>query len=399
MFLIGVNGAGKSSILQALAFVRAFIDGRTVEFFDDRQWQVADVRPRIKTRVARGGSRLGMRLSTSKNLNISLLFEEGESSIYWDFTWGYVANTLIEENIWIRSTPSDEPRLYIDYSRPTRQTADVSEQFRLEDLKFSGSILAVIPPERIASGRDLDLIRMLVSWSQGITSLELLSPTAMRKSVRGSPKDIGPRGERLSGFIAGLTAQKKQDLVSRVSKFYPLSTLDTLRKTAGWIEMRMLESFEGIGRINPSHMSDGFMRILALCAIPEFDDDVSVILLDEVEDGIEPHVLPRIIDFVTSVSNCQFIMTSHSPLLVNYFDKEDVCFLTRSQEGRTIIAAAADIKIFDEGADYYGVGEVWVNLNADVIAEAVLAHALDRQSKHPSFRSDIVSVVAYMDGR
>ncbi|OAH42036.1 hypothetical protein AX777_22395 [Sphingobium yanoikuyae] len=46
LFLIGANGAGKSSILQALSLVRYFATGATTHFFRDRGWKAGDVRPK-----------------------------------------------------------------------------------------------------------------------------------------------------------------------------------------------------------------------------------------------------------------------------------------------------------------------------------------------------------------
>lgn len=126
-----------------------------------------------------------------------------------------------------------------------------------------------------------------------------------------------------------------------------------------------------MARISPIHMSDGFMRILALCAIPEFDENVSMVLLDEVEDGIEPHILPELIKFISSTSKCQFIMTSHSPYLVNFFDLEQVCFMARRNDGQTVMAKANEMEIFKEGAEYFGVGEIWANASLKTVSDAV----------------------------
>jgi predicted ATPase len=41
------------------------------------------------------------------------------------------------------------------------------------------------------------------------------------------------------------------------------------------------------------------------------------VLLDEVEDGIDPHILPRFIGMIARESKVQLIVTSHSPVLVN----------------------------------------------------------------------------------
>ena len=83
--------------------------------------------------------------------------------------------------------------------------------------------------------------------------------------------------------------------------------------------MRIAESFANVGAIGPSHASDGLLRLIAICAIPEFEPHSSLVMLDEIEDGIEPHILPEIIRRVVSDSRNQFIFTSHSPLLVNFF--------------------------------------------------------------------------------
>src|SRR5688500_11708508 len=54
LILIGVNGAGKSSVLQALAFIQYFAKGQPKAFFEDRGWKPADLRSRSKTGLSLG---------------------------------------------------------------------------------------------------------------------------------------------------------------------------------------------------------------------------------------------------------------------------------------------------------------------------------------------------------
>lgn len=398
LFLIGVNGAGKSSVLQALSFVRHFVLGRSAEFFEERGWNIYDVRPRTGLRTVKTGDRT-LRLVQNRNLQVSLLLTHEEMEVVWDFSFNYSAVQLQSEAIWMRAHHEKVPRLVVDFNRPNRSSNETQGSIKIEDLKLSGSLLSYIPIDRLAQGEDARFLGEVQAWALGITSLELLSPVAMRRGVRGKPKDIGPRGERLAGFIAGLTGAKREELVSRVSQFYPLANLDAVRKTAGWIDMKMLEKYSDIARVSPAHMSDGFMRILALCAIPNFDESVSLVLLDEVEDGIEPHILPPLIEFISSKSTCQFVMTSHSPLLINFFSAENICFLTRRSDGRTAVAKPNEMDMFVKGSEYFGVGEIWVNSSSATVSAAIAATSETRTPKPTLRRQDPDRITAFMEGK
>ena len=140
-------------------------------------------------------------------------------------------------------------------------------------------------------------------------------------------------------------------------------------------------------------------RILALSAIPEFGNEVSLILLDEVEDGIEPHVLPDLIRRVASESPAQLLMTSHSPLLVNFFEPNEICFLSRADDGRTIVASSDEIDVFRTGREFLGSGELWANVSLEAIAKDVSKVArrksdLDEGQVRASNR-----VLAFMEGQ
>ncbi|GJE81077.1 DNA replication and repair protein RecF [Methylorubrum thiocyanatum] len=400
MFLIGVNGAGKSTLLQALSFTRSFINHRIGEYYTERGWQPSDTRPRIALRTVRAPGRSApLRLATPKNLQITYHLSCEQADIFWEFGWSHTANTVLNEKIWAKYAGEDKLTQIVNYARPSRSSSsDADTPLRIEDLRLPGSILSILPANRLAEGRDIEILNEVKHWADGIVSLELLSPAAMRRGIRGRPKDIGARGERLASFIAALPIAKRAELVKRVSQFYPIADLEAIRKNAGWIDMRILESYSNIARISPVHMSDGFMRILALCAIPEFDENVSIVLLDEVEDGIEPHILPELIKFISGASKCQFIMTSHSPYLVNFFDRDQVCFVARREDGQTIVAKSDEMDLFLKGADYFGVGEIWANASLETVSKAVRqTYELRSKSVRPEGEAERVSL--FLEGK
>ena len=353
LILIGVNGAGKSSILQALSFVKYFAAGTPMQFFADRHWTPRQVRSQF------------MRSST---IRYDLAFETDRGEILWQFTWSLANGTLQRESVWYWDRNKIGPELALTYRDHSLSSPD-SDLVNFSGLKLPGSMLSILDLKRLDKG--IDALIPLREWSEGINSLELLNPTAMRQGDRGTPSNIGNKGERLSGFLAGLDAAQKSRIVERLTPFYPLREINTTRKRAGWVDMRISERYD-MGEVSTSHISDGFLRLLALAAIPEFQDRTGVVLLDEVEDGIEPHILPDIIKCVAADSGMQIIMTSHSPLLVNFFETDEVTIAARGSNGSTVTAQIKDLNSVKSGSEYFGGGEIWAMMDSEIIKNEVL---------------------------
>lgn len=342
LILIGGNGSGKSSTLQALALVREFAYGNTIKFFDDRGWNTASVRSRV---------------GRSSIFKADLLLDtEDGSRFLWQFDWGLRTTTNSREVIWYLAPDAKRPSRILDHNRK-RNELSFNKRKLIHNLKLPGSVLAFFDFDQ---DREVQShLREIVEWAQSITSLELLSPTGMRRGARGLTDNIGLRGERLASFLASLDAKSKSRVVARLKKFYPIQNIETTRKRAGWVDMRIAERFTNLGGISPSHVSDGLLRLIALCAIPEFDSNTSLVLLDEIEDGIEPHILPEIIEKIVADSGSQFIFTSHSPLLVNFFDPPDIHVLARLPNGAITTSQFSEFSTWQEGLEYFGPGEIW----------------------------------------
>ena len=354
LFLIGSNGAGKSSTLQALAFLHFFALGRPAEFFEERGWEAAAVRAKTVERP-------------HNTLRYHLLFQEDDTLLLWQIAWGLQSQLLVTEQMWISRSGAPPERLF-RYDR--RAGIKFQNDGEIKGITSSGTIFSFISPQIVTP--EHELVSKAINWCARITSLELLSPYAMRNNARGSPQGIGVRGQRLSGFLASLDSKTKSRIVDRLSDFYPLENLSTARKRAGWVDLRISESY-GLGPISAQHLSDGFLRLLALCAIPEFGNRSSMVLLDEIEDGIEPHILPRLIERIVKDSSAQFVMTSHSPLLINFFEPECVTLVTRGGDGRSNFTRVDKLDVVKSGLEYLGPGEIWANAGLATLNEQAVS--------------------------
>lgn len=350
--LIGPNGSGKSSFLQALSFIRYFIKGESSRFFDDRGWEATDISPRLKS--GQGSSHFIIEMHLSRN----------EIDLLWIFQWS--TKTGLTENDILQTYNNKKHGHAFGYMRNKFKVT--TPDGKTNSLNINGSIFSTIQPD---DNDKVVILSSLQQWAENIASLELMNPTDMRRGARQKATDIGSRGEKLASFLAGLSAEKKERIVKRLQRFYPIEGIETTKKKAGWVDLRIAEGYGAIGRIGAAHMSDGFMRLLGLAAIPEMGPEVSLVLLDEVENGIEPHILPEFTDMIARETTAQIIATSHSPTLVNQFKPEQITLTARRSHGGAACAGFSELKPLMEGLEYFAPGEIWTNTAFERASELV----------------------------
>lgn len=357
--LIGPNGSGKSSVLQAIDFASYFGLGTPDQFFADRGWEPSEVRTS------------GI---SSPLIFMYFAFEDVESGkqINWLFGWNSVTGETVTEKLGFLT----EDKFFLEYSRKKREI-ERSEFPPIKGVRLEGSALNIIDIKEIAETDEGQILYKLKKWLSSILSLELLSPSAMRYGTRGTHDHIGRRGEHVASFLASLDNAAFERVEARIKEFYPpAESLSTIKKRAGWVDVHLTEPYKIGSRTRLAHLSDGFLRILALAAIPEFGEKVSLVLLDELEDGLDPHVIPAVVDSLKHSGAVQSIVTSHSPLLLNFFDPLEISFIARDTDGRTISVLLDDITSLKDGLEYEGPGEIWANTSGPKIQTLVRkAHA------------------------
>ena len=355
--LIGPNGSGKSSVLQAVDFACYFGLGMPEQFFDDRKWTLSEVRT------------LGV---SSRIIIMYLLFKDTEvdGDIAWSFAWNTVTRETIREEI------RHGDHILLEYSRKKR-AIERCDYPPIRGVRLEGSALNIIDIEKSSKTIQQDSFYKLKRWISSVLSLELLSPSAMRFGTRGAHAHIGRRGQHVASFLASLDNEAFERVEARVREFYPPAKgLSAVKKRAGWVDVHLHENYEIGSRTRLAQLSDGFLRILALAAIPEFGDKVSLVLLDELEDGLDPHVIPAVVDSLKQSGAAQSIVTSHSPLLVNFFNPLEISFIARDKDGHTISVMLDDITSLKDGLEYEGPGEIWANTSGQKIQTLVRkAHA------------------------
>ena len=242
--------------------------------------------------------------------------------------------------------------------------------------EYQGSILSAL--------KDAELSAPLLEFRdvlRRVRSLELLSPDKLRKSARASEHDIGAGGERLSAYLDNIKGDRKVKLVELLQKFYPaLVDFKITSQKSGWKKLSVFEQF-GTHKLETEalHLNDGLLRILAV--LTQADADRSLLLLDELENGINQEIVETLVDTLLQ-SPQQLLVTTHSPLLLNYLPddvaREAVQFLYKTPQGETRCRGFFSIPRMADKLNAMGPGDAFVDTDLRLLAQ----ECIDLDERH-----------------
>lgn len=364
--LVGMNGAGKSTVLQALDFLSQLMRGDVSGWLERRQWKASDLNCKLR-RERNIGFKIYFRLSTGEEL----WWEGGFNRT--DLRCSHERVTLISE--------TEDMRYVTTPLQLTGQTfrLDVRPEQHIA-FAYQGSILSVL--------KDAELSEPLLEFRnalRSVRSLELLSPHLLRKTARASEHDIGAGGEKLSAYLDNIKGEAKTRLVALLKKFYPaLVDFKITSQRSGWKKLSVFEQF-GEQRLETEalHLNDGLLRILAV--LTQADAGRSMLLLDELENGINQEMVETLVDTLLQ-SPQQLLVTTHSPLLLNYLPddvaRSAVLLAYKTPAGETRIRRFFDVPRMAAKLQGMGPGDAFVDTDLKLLTQECMA--LDRQEEEAS---------------
>jgi predicted ATPase len=356
--LIGLNGAGKSTVLQFIDFLAQQVRGDLKGWLEDRHWKPRE---------------LSSRLTSKKNINFAVTLKSGtgKRSITWDGIFNPTRLHCTFERI---ETPDallevDDGRLRIldRADRGTNGKPVVSEQiaFSYEGSVLSQLRLRTLPESLVQFKNDMASIK----------SLDLLAPQYLRQRTRESDGSIGLGGQRLSAFLHELGAEARDRLRKRLRRVYPhLEALQTRPLRFGWKQLEIREGYTGKTMLTEArHINDGMLRLIAILAELQ-NENYRFLLFDEIENGINPELVEFVIDALTSGEQ-QVMVTTHSPMILNYLEDDvaraGVMYLYKTEEGYTRAIPFFSIPSIAKKLTVMGPGEAFVDTNLTELADEI----------------------------
>ncbi len=352
--LIGLNGAGKSTVLQFIDFMARQVRGDIDGWLADRNWQAGDV---------------NSRLSPQRNITFRVTLREAFGAPLAAVTWEARFNTsqlkCITETI---STPAARLRvqgsdLHIEKNWQDEAEREVTTHVKIH-FRYQGSILSQLREDLLPPS-----LNRFKTHIESIHSLDLLSPEYLRQRTRASEGVLGLGGQKLSAFLHELGEERRQHLTEQLQKVYPqLNRLHVRSLRSGWKSLESVETYADKGLVSEArHMNDGMLRLIAILA--ELQSGHTLLLFDEIENGINPELVEFVLNALMSGPN-QVLVTTHHPLILNYMEddmaQDGVMYLYRTEAGHTKAIPFFSIPSLAEKLRVMGPGEAFVD--TDLIA-------------------------------
>ncbi len=123
--------------------------------------------------------------------------------------------------------------------------------------------------------------------------------------------------------------------------------------------------------IPAAQASEGALLLTAFLALAH-GDTPDVLLIEEPENGLHPSRLGMVIDLLRKISTGevgnrprQVIVTTHSPLLLNYARADEVRVVRRDLETGTTVRPMSEVPELSKLLEEFGIGELWYTLGEE----------------------------------
>jgi predicted ATPase len=391
--LIGGNSCGKTTVLQALDFLRS-ASGRDIpEYLREKGWDFKELKSQLNS-------------GKNKPITFISVFEFIVDDKTELLEWTFIINQT-DNHFVIRE----------EIKRLSDNSVIFSRGFGQEGPIVAGGAGAHAG-NPFAAAHDINEIILEASWLKylqfvkdspelssikkfllGSTYFGLLSPDNIRAGGKNRfAVDIGQGGVSLAPFIHGLIDEQKNTLNKIISSLVGFSVKINTIDLGGRIEFYIEETFDGSStRINKDHISDGLLRIISFAAIAlqkkilitpparqeitpidngfqinlgRLEEPEGMVLLDEIENGINPYLTENVnglLNSLTETGKRQIIITTHSPVMLNDFKPEEIVFLWKDKNGSVHVKKFFDTKEMREALDFLNPGEIWENYGKDII--------------------------------
>lgn len=368
--LLGINGSGKTSFINAFRLLYEGVCGIGFEKLFQTEW---------------GGFREVVNANTEEIPNcieLSYVFDfvklkdiTPKSPFETDVTYNVIISPLGETGYTLEerlSAPvaSDQRRtfVYLNFKNERGTLSVHRHDGKIIKEKFAG----------VTSGQELILrqisdprrylpshvIRMAISQMALYDTFDTSSRSVIRDpAISNSELRLGHDGSNLTALLHNLTTQDSfsfdriEGQLNNINRFFKGFHFQPFGSR---IYLTLLERNMRHG-IGMKFISDGTLRYIILLSILLNKHGGQFVGLDEPEGRLHPDMIHSIAEMIKIVShNRQLIVATHSPLLLNDFDLEDILIFEKNEENSTIVKRYSE----EDFPQYEGTllpGQLWLN--------------------------------------
>jgi predicted ATPase len=373
--LVGINGSGKSNFLRAIKLLYDGVAGKGLEETFLKDW---------------GGFSSVASFNIQESMEIILSFEFDKEAINKAVGGGYrfQSNPIYQIIIYRAGATSyylgeklyavapegryDNPFIFlqIENSQGVISARD-GDKIRLETHRQDEKGLSLKSSElALRQLSDPDRYYPLFTIKRAIEQLAVYEyfDTTPKSSIRqpgsyDSEERLAPNGHNLLSILLkiknhhSLSYEEIERYIRKINPNFKDVNFDLLGS-----KMLLVLREQHLSKSVPAeHISDGTLRFLLLLAILLNPGRGSTICLDEPEIGMHPDMINSIADAIKSAarSASQLIIATHSPLLLNAFDLDQILIFEKDSTNKSVVQVKSTDE-FDDWQEQYLSGQMWM---------------------------------------
>ena len=366
--LVGINGSGKSNLLKAIRLLREGIGERKLEKLIQDSW---------------GGFESVANFGQQKSEELSVMVEYSEEFMYFLVSKDHQKYITQYFTYWLSLKKEKQ-----SFSILKEKFMSYSGAFIVNIAENKGTVKAIKNEKSTTKTfpndfEDADSISTKESlvWQSNVfteTSLKtcFTEPivyqyfnTAENSTIRGavpfmSDKILQPSGDNLVHILQhikhnhSLEFDKIEGFLSDINpNFKSIEFMQFNTKAVLALKEKQLSR-----TVWAEHISDGTLRFLLLLAILYNPDRGKMICLDEPENGLHPDMINIIAEGIKYAAGqgTQFLVATHSPLMLNYFEVADLVVFEKDKDNETIVKTFTSDDFSEEELALLP-GNLWLN--------------------------------------
>ena len=338
---IGNNGAGKSSLIEALETYQAIVrDGLDLAM---QRWLGIE---HVRHKAQEAKERMGQLVNP-----ISFELALGESP-----------RKVRRLAMTVNNDPAAN-RMLIASERMTRLDGTWTERDPGGSLQSYGPGRSMLP-----YALDEDLVRAadeVLAWQFLTLSPERMGLPVPQQRTKGAVR-LANDGSNVADFLLDLRRQDANafnGIVETMAFVLPYAKDIQPTLTSSEIERKAwLQLSEDTFKVPGWLLSTGTLRMLALLALLRHPSPPPLIVVEEIENGLDPRSIHLIVEEIRSAvlaGVTQVVVTTHSPYLLDLLTLEHLVVVERDAEGHPRFIRPADHKNLQAWAQEFAPGKLY----------------------------------------
>ena len=337
--MIGGNGAGKSNFVDIFRMLRAMVDENFANFINTR-----------------GGANDFLFNGPKQTKTIEAEFRFGDNS------YAFILEPTASDTFSIKK----EMERFLDYSWKIIGSGGIESKITANKEEISRRF-----PNTYGVGHHI--YKSISNWvvyhfhdTSSTAPMRHSEITADNERLRSDASNIAP-------FLLGMQqdeskSHRKKDRLKYYNKIVEAVKLVTpffddfiLKPTKKAEKEKVNLSWKQKGSdypMQPYHFSDGTIRFICLATALLQPEPPSTIVIDEPELGLHPYAIEILAELIQAASQkTQVILSTQSPLLIDYFDP-DVVIVVNRKKGASTFERLNKEELSNWLKDY-SLGELW----------------------------------------